>query len=120
MSTPEWPAAPEEMAALATLAEYTDEEVELPPTPGPDGVMVSRSLKMPSELDQRIKDAATDRGITQSMLMRQLLETGLAAIEHDHPISLTDAIRALASLRKSARAPLDPLRVGQGRSAQDR
>jgi predicted DNA-binding protein len=57
---------------------------------------------MPTELDQRIKAAATDRGITQSMLMRQLLETGLAAIELDHPISLTDAIRALAGLRKSA------------------
>ncbi|MEU4342052.1 CopG family transcriptional regulator [Nocardia sp. NPDC023852] len=102
MSTPEWPETPEEMAALAGRLEFTDEEVELPPTPGPDGIMVSRSLKMPSELDQRIKTAAADRGITQSMLMRQLLETGLAAIEHDHPISLTDAIRALSGLSKSA------------------
>jgi predicted DNA-binding protein len=97
-----WPDTPEEMADLAARLEYTDEEVELPPTPGPEGIMVSRSLKMPSELDQRIKDAAADRGITQSMLMRQLLETGLATMEHDHPISLTDAIRALAGLRKSA------------------
>ncbi|MEV6430384.1 hypothetical protein [Nocardia sp. NPDC051463] len=35
-------------------------------------------------------------------LEQQLLETGLAAIELDHPVSLTDAIRALAGLRKSA------------------
>ncbi|MEV0027417.1 CopG family transcriptional regulator [Nocardia sp. NPDC050793] len=102
MSSTEWPDTPEEMAALAARLEYSDAAVELPPTPGPEGIMVSRSLKMPTELDARIKAAATDRGITQSMLMRQLLETGLAAIEHDHPISLTDAIRVLSGLAKPA------------------
>ncbi|WP_431971687.1 CopG family transcriptional regulator [Nocardia sp. bgisy134] len=102
MSNTEWPDTPEEVAALAARLEYSDEPVELPPTPGPEGIMVSRSLKMPIELDARIKTAAADRGITQSMLMRQLLETGLAAIEHDHPISLTDAIRALSGLAKPA------------------
>ncbi|GAB0102317.1 hypothetical protein JMUB6875_12840 [Nocardia sp. JMUB6875] len=102
MNTNEWPNTPEDMAALAARVEYSDEEIELPPTPGPEGVMVSRSLKMPTELDQRLKDAATNRGITQSMLMRQLLESGLDAMDHDHAISLADAIRALSGLRKSA------------------
>ncbi|MEV0297034.1 CopG family transcriptional regulator [Nocardia sp. NPDC050710] len=102
MSTNVWPDTPEDMAALAARLQYSDEEVELPPTPGPEGIMVSRSLKMPLELDKRIKDAATARGITQSMLMRQLLEMGLAALELDHPISLGDAIKALTSLPKTA------------------
>lgn len=98
----EWPETPEDMAAFAARLEYTDDEVELPPTPGPTGVMVSRSVKMPAELDKRLETAAADRGITKSMLIRQLLETGLVTLEHDHPISLTDAIRALAGLRRTA------------------
>ncbi|WP_157227513.1 ribbon-helix-helix protein, CopG family [Nocardia asiatica] len=98
-STDSWPDTPEEMEALAARIVYTDEEVELPPTPGPTGVMVSRSVRMSSELDARLKAEATKRGINQSTLMRQLVEEGLRlAEEADRTISLRDAVRLLSGL----------------------
>lgn len=102
MSDQRWPDTPEGMAAMTTRLQYTDDEVDLPPVPGPEGIMVPRSLKLPPALDQRIKEAASAREMGYSTLMRQLIEMGLAALEIDHPISLADAMKALASLPKPA------------------
>ncbi|WP_331758421.1 hypothetical protein OG225_40505 (plasmid) [Nocardia sp. NBC_01377] len=102
MSDQRWPDTPEEMAAMTARLQYTDDEVDLPPVPGPEGIMVSRSFKLPPELDQRIKEAASARGTSYSKLLRQFAEIGLAAEEIDHPISLADALKALASLPKPA------------------
>jgi predicted DNA-binding protein len=70
---------------------------ELPPPGAP--VMVVRSLRLPVELDQRVKGAAEQRGVPTSTLIREWIELELTALEHDEPISRADALRALAALR---------------------
>jgi predicted DNA-binding protein len=77
---------------------FSDETAELPP-PATDPVMVVRSLRLPVELDQRLKAAAAGRGIPMSTLVREWIELELTALEQDQPISRADALRALASLR---------------------
>lgn len=73
-----------------------DADVELPDSTAP--VMVSRSLRLPLDMEQRIKAAAAEHGVTTSALIRQWIELGLASAEADKPISLADALRALAAL----------------------
>lgn len=70
---------------------------ELPPPGSP--VMVVRSLRLPFELDRRLKAAAERRGVPTSTLVREWIELELTALEDDQPISRADALRALASLR---------------------
>jgi predicted DNA-binding protein len=70
---------------------------ELPPPGAP--VMVVRSLRLPVELDQRVKAAAEQRGVPTSTLIREWIELELTALDHDEPISRADALRALAALR---------------------
>jgi predicted DNA-binding protein len=70
---------------------------ELPPRDAP--VMVVRSLRLPVELDQRVKTAARRRGVPTSTLVREWIEVELAALEDDRPISRADALRALARVR---------------------
>ena len=72
-------------------------EDEVPPRDMP--IMVVRSLRLPSELDQRLKAAAKRRGVRTSTLVREWIELELVALEDDQPISRADALRALASLR---------------------
>jgi len=61
--------------------------------------MVVRSLRLPTDLDQRVKAVAQARGVAMSALVREWIELELAALEQDQPISRADALRALASLR---------------------
>jgi predicted DNA-binding protein len=61
--------------------------------------MAVRSLRLPLDLDQRIKTAAQARGVPASTLVREWIELGLTATEDDAPISRADALRALAGLR---------------------
>ena len=70
---------------------------EVPPRDAP--VMIVRSLRLPFELDQRLKAAAQRRGVPTSTLVREWIELELTALEDDQPISRADALRALASLR---------------------
>jgi predicted DNA-binding protein len=83
------------MDSLDFGAEATDDE--LPPAGAP--VMVVRSLRLPVELDQRVKAAARKRGVPTSTLVREWIEVELAALEDDRPISRADALRALARVR---------------------
>jgi predicted DNA-binding protein len=62
-------------------------------------VMVVRSLRLPVELDRRVKAAAEKRGVPTSTLVREWIELELTALENDQPISRADALRALAALR---------------------
>lgn len=80
----------------ATLA-GDDGSAQLPPAPGEP--MVVRSLRLPVDVHQRINAMAARHGISASTLMREWIETQLAAMEDDQPISRSDALRALTMLR---------------------
>ena len=88
----------EDVQALMDGLQFSDEPVELPPRPG-DTVMVVRSLRLPVDLDKRLKAAAEARGVPMSTLVREWIELELTALEQDQPISRADALRALAALR---------------------
>lgn len=83
---------------------YTDEPAQdLPPTA--DDVeqgMVITSLKWTPEMRRRVREVSAEHGITPSMLIRQYIEMGLVAENPEQMIPLSDAIRALSSLRRSA------------------
>lgn len=68
------------------------------PAPDTDEPMVSRSIRLPVETYQRVRDAADARGIGVTTLMRQWIEAGLADLDDSATVSLADVRRALASL----------------------
>jgi predicted DNA-binding protein len=90
---------PEDMPAFMESLEFGAEvtEGELPPAGAP--VMVVRSLRLPVELDGRVKAVAEQRGVPTSTLIREWIELELTALDHDEPISRADALRALARVR---------------------
>jgi hypothetical protein len=51
------------------------------PVPDTDVPMVSRSLRLPVDVDQRIRAAAEARGIGATTSMRQFVEAGLAEMD---------------------------------------
>jgi predicted DNA-binding protein len=95
----ELPKRPEDVRDFLESLEFGEDadEKELPPRGAP--VMVVRSLRLPFELDQRVKAAAGRRGVPTSTQLREWIELELTALEDDQPISRADALRALASLR---------------------
>ena len=76
---------------------FSDRPAELPPVPT-DATMVVRSLRLPLDLDRRVKAAAAARNVPMSTLVREWIELELTALENDQPISRADALRALATL----------------------
>lgn len=100
------PRTPEEakqfMDSLTFEEPPTREEAEallaqLPPL-GAE-VMVSRSLRLPLDIDQAAEAAAAAAGIGKTTWMRQAIETALALQADDQPISRADAVKALTLLR---------------------
>ena len=93
------PRRPEEIRAFMDSLEFGDDadESQLPAREAP--VMVVRSLRLPFDLDRRVKAAAHRRGVPTSTLIREWIELELTALEDDQPISRADALRALAALR---------------------
>ncbi|WP_405180915.1 hypothetical protein OG225_06925 [Nocardia sp. NBC_01377] len=95
---------PDQVDALMDNPDLTWEEVpatEAPPVlteADAEEVMVVRSLRMPLELDRRIRAEAEARGVTWSELLRDWAAIELAALSDDQPISRADAMRALASI----------------------
>ncbi|MGH3655475.1 MAG: hypothetical protein ACRDUA_02350 [Micromonosporaceae bacterium] len=71
---------------------------ELPPPPSSE-VMVTKSVKWPPELYRQITTAAAGRGQTVSQFIRDCVAAELTVLGDDKPISLADAVRALAALR---------------------
>ncbi len=89
---------------METLTFLDGAATELPPDllPGED-IKVVRSYRIPLSLDQWITEQARARNTSNSELVRELLELGRQTVEGtDRPISLADALRALATIR-----PLD-------------
>ena len=75
------------------------------PAPDTDVPMVSRSLRLPVDVDQRIRAAAETRGIGATTLMRQFVEAGLADLDDSAVVSLAEVHRMLATLaRRASRA----------------
>jgi predicted DNA-binding protein len=93
------PKRPEDIRAFMESLEFDGDaaEDEVPPRGAP--VMVVRSLRLPFELDQRLKAAAKRRGVPTSTLVREWIALEPTALEDDQPISRADALRALAALR---------------------
>jgi predicted DNA-binding protein len=66
--------------------------------------MVSRSLRLPVDVDQRIRAAADARGIGATTLMRQFIEAGLAELDESAVVPLAEVHRVLAALARPNRA----------------
>lgn len=93
------PPRPEDVQAFVEALEFGADAAadELPPPGAP--VMVVRSLRLPVEVDLRVKAAAEHRGVPTSTLIREWIELELTALEHDEPISRADALRAIGRVR---------------------
>ncbi len=78
-------------------------EINLP-APDTDVPMVSRSLRLPVDLDQRIRELAEARGVGATTLMRQFIEAGLADLDDSAVVPLADVRRVLAVLAREHRA----------------
>ncbi|GAB1639588.1 hypothetical protein [Krasilnikovia sp. MM14-A1259] len=72
-----------------------DGTAELPPVPEGEP-MVMRGVRIPAEMDRRIKAAADRAGIPFSALIRQWIELGLTESEDDQSVSLAHLRRAIA------------------------
>jgi predicted DNA-binding protein len=70
------------------------------PAPDTDMPMVSRSIRLPLDVHQRLAAAADARGIGVTTLMRQLIEAGLADLDETAVVPLADVRRVLASLAR--------------------
>ena len=70
------------------------------PAPDTEGPMVSRSLRLPLELYQRLCAAANDRGVGVTTLMRQLVEAGIAELDDSAVVTLADVRLALARVAR--------------------
>jgi len=89
---------PGDEAASAELAAQLPTTAE-PVTPeSVDAMLVTTSLRIPLGTQRRVQAYAEAHGMKPTALMRQWIEQMLAAVEKDHPISLQDALRALAQL----------------------
>jgi predicted DNA-binding protein len=89
------------LAVAAGNITYTDAPATLPPKP--DGeTMAVYSVRLPTDTAEQLATLAKDRGVKPSTLMRQMIEQCLATEADDHPISLSDALRALTTLRRVA------------------
>ncbi|HET8682370.1 MAG TPA: hypothetical protein VFM54_10920 [Micromonosporaceae bacterium] len=87
--------------SLTSFAEGGEADLPVPDTDVP---MVSRSLRLPVGMDQRIREAAEARGIGATTLMRQFIEAGLAELDDSAVVSLADVRRVLATLARGHRA----------------
>ncbi|NJC72088.1 hypothetical protein HC031_20550 [Planosporangium thailandense] len=91
--------APVDEAATVRLREHLPVAPAEPVTAETtDAMLVTTSLRLPLGTLRRLQAYAEKRGTKPGTLMREWVEQMLAAAENDHPISLQDAMRALAQL----------------------
>jgi predicted DNA-binding protein len=85
------------------IADLIDERpaAELP-APDTDVPMVSRSVRLPAEMYDRVRAAAEARGLGVTTLMRQWIEAGLSDLDDSTTVTLADVRRALATLASPA------------------
>ena len=101
------PRTPEQLAAFMAGLSFEpapapqDEQAlldALPPAGSP--VMVVRSVRLPTELDEAVAMAAKAAEVPKTTWIRQAIEMALAVqAEDDQPISRAEALRALTLLR---------------------
>jgi hypothetical protein len=97
------PSGAEEFAKWTQGVEFDFDAPTPTDLPGPDdrpaeGIMVKRSVKWSSDLDDRLKEKAAAKGINQSELIRQYMEMGLAAEASGMVVNLADVYRVLATV----------------------
>jgi predicted DNA-binding protein len=74
------------------------------PVPDTEIPMVSRSVRLPLDVYEAVRQAAEARGVGVTTLMRQFIEAGLAELDETAMVPLGDARRALAALASRYRA----------------
>ncbi|MFF5073576.1 hypothetical protein ACFY2R_20865 [Micromonospora olivasterospora] len=65
-----------------------------------------RGVRLPVNLDQRVRADADAAGVKASTLIREWIELGLTELENDRPVSLSAPRHAIAAAQAS-RAPPD-------------
>ncbi|SCG72256.1 hypothetical protein [Micromonospora inositola] len=75
-------------------------QIELPPTADTEP-MVMRLVRLPVDLDQRVRAAADMAGVKPSTLIREWIELGLTELENDRSVSLSALRRAIAHATQS-------------------
>jgi predicted DNA-binding protein len=78
--------------------------VQLPPVPEEEP-MVTRGVRLPVGLDQRMRAAAQEAGVPFSQLIREWIEVGLTDLAADQTVSLAALRRAIAHAAQSAATP---------------
>jgi predicted DNA-binding protein len=74
-----------------------------PPAPDVEP-MVSRGLRLPVSLDQRVRAAAERAGVPFSTLIREWIELGLTEMDDDRSVPLAALRRAIAHATQTAPA----------------
>ena len=78
-------------------------EVELPSAPEAEP-MVMRGVRLPVELDRRVRAATEKAGVPFSTLVREWIELGLTEMDNDRAVSLSALRRAIAHATQSGQA----------------
>jgi hypothetical protein len=78
-------------------------QVELPPAPESEP-MVMRGVRLPVQLDQQVRAAAEQAGVSFSALVRQWIELGLTEMQDDRTIPLSALRRAIAHVTQTSHA----------------
>jgi predicted DNA-binding protein len=76
---------------------------ELPAVPDSEP-MVSRGLRLPVSLDQRVRAAAEKAGVPFSALIREWIELGLTEMDDERTVPLAVLRRAIAHATQTGRA----------------
>ena len=79
----------------------------LNPEPEP---MVTRGVRLPAGLDQRMREAADRAGVPFSQLIREWIELGLADMDDEQVVSLATLRRAIAHAAHSTANRPEPAR----------
>jgi predicted DNA-binding protein len=95
-----------EAAAAFSRGEVTYDAtaaVELPPVPESEP-MVSRGVRLPVSLDERVKAAAAKAGVPFSTLIREWIELGLTEMDDARTVTVAALRRAIAHAAQSDQA----------------
>ncbi|GGJ76613.1 hypothetical protein GCM10010123_03270 [Pilimelia anulata] len=84
--------------------DYAEQIDAAPPPPAEVEPMVMRGVRLPVDLDRRVRAAAERAGIPFSTLIREWIELGLTEMEDDRTIPLAALRRAIAHATQSIRA----------------
>ncbi|MFJ9371480.1 hypothetical protein ACIRRA_44765 [Nocardia sp. NPDC101769] len=72
------------------------------PVPDTSEPMITRSLRIPLDLDTQLRDLAEERGIGATTLMREILQAWVTGADTSAVVRLADVQRVIASLARPA------------------